>query len=554
MEAIKENILTFQRIYSSSGMSLERIAAKAIIDCVIHSAQRRVAPPIFTFGAVGLQNSFPACPSTSSCSKQAFLTVNDSTNGMMEWRETKRASSGSIRGLKEDVGAGRSTSTISMDSQGYSTDCSDFPRTEMQRHRVLFQVGEDQGSMSMETLREVDNEELRIVAKKLVMKILHMACKEVESLCRRSSIEYLIASTKRMKIEESPSPPPVLFNIAEEEQDGTDLKMPNPFSDLRPSSSERSPTPEHLLLRRLGKKRGRSGSHEVSGLREFVETSRRSKVVRKIMNFKDRLLGGGGTQQQQSGVSAKSPTKSNDDSSSQSGDEGSSFFSSLVSNLSRMTIGEPPTESDTESETTPNMDESFTILSAVTVSEDPLAGLRDESNQNCNGSKQFPFPFQEHTVFTRNPYQQSNHLGTSPPFPAANSNHNTPTSPFAIQVNPTPKDIHSPVIPNMDLFVIVHSQPALGECQKFLCDNTNEVNLMYHCWMYPNVPFDPSMSITGKLEMGVFEPSFVQPVHLDLQDAGIAFYFLDERCKSIAHYNNYVCACTCCTCLPFCIL
>lgn len=520
-------------------MSLERIAAKAVIDCVIHSARRRVAPPIFTFGALGVQNGLASCPSTSTCSKQAFLSVSSSTNVMMEWRETKRASSGSIRGLKEDVGVGRSTSTISMDSQGYSTDYSNFPRTETQRHRVLFQVGEDQGSTSTEMLEEVDEEELRIVAKKLVMKILHMACKEVESLCRRSSIEYLIASTKRMKIEESPSPPPVLFNIAEEDQDGTDLddKIPSPFSDLRPTSSERSPTPEHLLLRRLGKKRGRSGSHEVSGLREFVETSRRSKVVRKIINFKDRLMGGSPAQQQQpSGSDVKSPTKSNDDSSSQSGDEGISFFSSLVSNLSRMTIGETPTESDTESEVTPNMDESFTILNAVTVSEDPLAGLRDESNPNCNSSKGFPFPFQDHTVFTCNHHQRSNHLGASHLFPTANnSTHNTPIRPLATQsstqVNHTPRDVHNPVIPDMDLFVIVHSQPALGECQKFLCNNTNEVNLMYHCWMYPNVPFDPGMSITGKLKMGIFEPSLVEPVHLDLQDAGIAFYYLDERCE-----------------------
>jgi len=31
------------------------------------------------------------------------------------------------------------------------------------------------------------------------------------------------------------------------------------------------------------------------------------------------------------------------------------------------------------------------------------------------------------------------------------------------------------------------------------------------------------------LEMGVFQPLGVQPVHLDLQDAGVTFYFLDPR-------------------------
>ena len=526
-------------------MSPERIVAKALVDCVIHSAKKRVAPPIFTFGA-SPQNDFSPSPS-SRAGKRGLLGVgSSSTDGMMEWRETKRVSSGSIRGLKESLGAFQSANGISMDSEGYvsaSTDCSDYTRTETQRSKALFHVGEDCTSVSMDTPEEVE-EEMRIVAKKLVMKILHMACKEVESLYRRSSIEYLVANTKRMKIEESPSPPPILFNIVEEEQDGTDFsdgKTRNPFSELRPSSSERSPTPEHLHLRRLGKKRGRSGSHEVSGLREFVETSRRSKVVRKIISLKERFMGG--SVQKQSGVGVKSPTKSNDDSSSQSGDEGAGF-SSLVSNLSRMTIGEPPAESDAESEAASNIDESFTILSAVTVSEDPLAGLGEESH--ASGSSYQAFPFQEPSAFTCNP-QRSNHLGTTTPFPSTSSTHNTPTSPLALQsnsasplVNHTPNSVQSPAVSDMDVFVIIHSRPTLGECQKFLCNNTNEVNLMYHCWMYPNVPFDPGMSITGKLEMGIFEPSFVEPVHLDLQDAGISFYYLDERYKILYTHTWFV--------------
>ena len=50
-------------------------------------------------------------------------------------------------------------------------------------------------------------EELQMVAKKLVKKVLHLACKKWESMNRRSSIDYLIASTKRLKIA---SPPPPL--------------------------------------------------------------------------------------------------------------------------------------------------------------------------------------------------------------------------------------------------------------------------------------------------------------------------------------------------------
>ena len=527
---LRDNILTFQRVYSGSGMSHERIIAKALVDYVLHSSQKRLVPPIFTFGAD------PHAGSSLLNTKRAFLSVNNSTDGVMEWRETKRNSSGSIRGLKEGATC-KSASGVSMDSEGYgsaSTDYSDFPRTE--RRKVSFHVGGEPAAMSMDIQEEVDEEELRIVAKKLVMKILHMACKEVESLNRRSSIEYLIASTKRIKIEESPSPPPVLFNIAEE-QDGVDPSngnIPNPFSELRSGPAERSPTPEHLRLRRLGKKRGRSGSHEVSALREFIETSRRSKVVRKIINFKERIMGGF-QQPTSAGGSVKSPTKSNDDSSSQSGDEGTSF-TSLISNMSRMSIGPPQQhESDTESEATSINDESFTILSAVTVSEDPLAGLRDDTTGNT--SKRFPFQ-----DVHASSHQRSNHvgpLGAASPFNVTLA-HNTSPSPLATQSSSTTSPLinsscgtrnhtEDSIVPNMDLFVIVHSRPSLSKCQKFLCSNTNEVNLMYHCWMYPNVPFDLGMSVSGKLEMGVFEPSFVEPVHLDLQDAGIAFYFLDER-------------------------
>lgn len=85
-------------------------------------------------------------------------------------------------------------------------------------------------------------------------------------------------------------------------------------------------------------------------------------------------------------------------------------------------------------------------------------------------------------------------------------------------------------LPNLDYFITVHSHTPPGLCQKFLCSNTNEVNLVYHCWVYPNVPIDPSLSVVEQVEMGVFLPSAgVLPVHQDLQDAGIAFNHLEPR-------------------------
>jgi len=47
--------------------------------------------------------------------------------------------------------------------------------------------------------------------------------------------------------------------------------------------------------------------------------------------------------------------------------------------------------------------------------------------------------------------------------------------------------------------------------------------------MFPDLPYDPQETRSDWLEMGVFQPLGVQPVYLDLQDAGVTFYFLDPR-------------------------
>ena len=72
-----------------------------------------------------------------------------------------------------------------------------------------------------------------------------------------------------------------------------------------------------------------------------------------------------------------------------------------------------------------------------------------------------------------------------------------------------------------------HTHPPPGLCQKF--ENTNEVNLLFHCWLYPNVPCEPAVVCSQHLEMGIFQPRGVAPVHQDLQDAGIAFHHLQPR-------------------------
>jgi len=81
----------------------------------------------------------------------------------------------------------------------------------------------------------------------------------------------------------------------------------------------------------------------------------------------------------------------------------------------------------------------------------------------------------------------------------------------------------------VDFYFIIHTQPVPGLCQKFLCDNMDEINLVFHCWLFQEVPFDPEETFIDQLDMGIFEPQGVQPVHQDLLDSGIEFGAISHR-------------------------
>ena len=95
---------------------------------------------------------------------------------------------------------------------------------------------------------------------------------------------------------------------------------------------------------------------------------------------------------------------------------------------------------------------------------------------------------------------------------------------------PIPLHPESRDIPNVECYVVVHKCPVRSACQKFMCSNTNEINILYHMWLYRDVPVDPELSVTQQVDMGVFQPRNVAPVHLDLQDGGIPFHHLEPRC------------------------
>lgn len=117
-----------------------------------------------------------------------------------------------------------------------------------------------------------------------------------------------------------------------------------------------------------------------------------------------------------------------------------------------------------------------------------------------------------------------------PEYPSDDSK--TPTSSSVIQSS-TPQDFLASAcdeVSNMDLYVILHTKPRPGLCQKFLCANMNEVNLVYHCWLYGDVPMLPSTTVSDEVFMGVFKPSpGVLPVHQNLVDAGVAFDCIKPR-------------------------
>ncbi len=336
------------------------------------------------------------------------------------------------------------SSVVSLESEGFVNASSDLRKVAFADRTGVVYIDEDY------------EEELKIVAKKLVNKALHLAYKTVESLYRRSSIEYLIASTKRMKISHSPSPPPpTVFEDPNADSNG----QPKP---LHLSRNRRSPSPD-TRLRKLGAKRQRSGSHDIAILSDQHRTKKLLVSGKSQVDSDPRHI-----LRVQHGTEPPPVSQ----------------LAKIAFSVSQMSIAE---ESDEESD-----EESYTILEAVQRTP--------EQSELHNPSSAVP-------VY---------HMYPPRPPPAAEQGISS------IVVSPDP-------ILDMDLFVIVHSYPPPSQCQKFLCVNTDEVNLVYHCWLYKDSPFDSNHTLNRKVQMGVFCPQGVEQVHLNLQDAGVPFDFLDER-------------------------
>ena len=383
-----------------------------------------------------------------------------------------------------------------------------------------------------------DMETIRLEAKKIVRKAIRLACKRWESLYHQESVDYLIASAKRLRIQDSPSPTDVLSSGSSIVSIQNPLTRKNKetnhrlgacarsdgslFSPVSSIASQHSPsstsytsslsTEEQLassflsesLLQPLGKKRPRSDSHEASMMRDLNKfrsgLQHRSHMVSSVPELISECNGSDSALSDEvTGTLSQMLERSR--------------LSDVVAGMKNVSIMEVE-EKNKDSEDDPS-EESYIILDAVTkpppqeassLPTTPTYSQLDlEDQRQCTD-----------TISTSFSAALSDKTGSI--FGSMSPGFVSPIS------HP---DSHC--ISDIDYFFILHSHPPPGACQKFTCSNRNEVNLVYHCWMYQDIPFDPTISVTEQVEMGVFEPSGVLPVHLDLHDSGISFCYLDKR-------------------------
>ena len=414
-----------------------------------------------------------------------------------------------------------------------------------------------------------DEEETRKVARKLVHKVIHLAHRRWDDIQQKSSIDYLIASTKRLKISISPSvsppptdrvPEPILVSPSKQNQaqdprlqsrdprlESRDprlasrdprLESQDPIftvdsginiflnDDLSSSTSALYPVGSSFSENDFSsetfsrKRRQRSDSHEMTMQRDLAK-------VRLKLQARKHLSEPAISFQQlsdENSIESEEFPPPNDYNRSLMTHERRSV-SEIIFDMRKLSIMEDHEEEDEPEED--EEDEEYTILEAITK---PLQMIPDELEPNSkNRLINEPKPFTKCLNSTVPEFNTvETHCGLDPiPInnPHSHSDYTFNDSLFSKPlIHP---DSHT--IPNLDYYIIIHTHPPPGLCQKFLCNNTNEINLIYHCWLYRELPFDPSITVSQQVEMGVFDPVGVCPVHLDLMDGGIPFYYMEPR-------------------------
>jgi len=329
-------------------------------------------------------------------------------------------------------------------------------------------------------------DELQSLARRIVLKSIQAACNEISARHQLSgSIECLISSTKRMKIE-SPPPPfvPSLPAVTTKNTKGSsNTDLDTPTKSLSPVP-ERALTPESLRREKQWKKRGRSESHEVSCLLDYdIEHSKyRTTSVREL----DKGVGDHGET-----IREEFDTDEDDN------------LGTIVTNLTKLSLR--------------HHNRSMNIHA-------------DGYSSDCNRSEP-PSNADKHVRFTvYSPLLRDHHVASwhKNLLPSSLSPRHSLAS-METQSSDIRIAFYENSMPEIDFFFMVHTCPPPGLCQKFTCSNYNEINLLFHCWLFKDAPCDPSVTVSAQLEMGVFKPKNVKPVHLDLVDAGVPFNYMEER-------------------------
>ena len=341
-----------------------------------------------------------------------------------------------------------------------------------------------------EDINDLSEEQvLRKIAQKLVRKVLHSACTILEPLNRAVSMEELLSNTKKLKVTVSPCSSPLLpmeecFSLPQssikplsgpKDHLNVDSSITHNLLQVSSFSIGSQATSQLLPLKSLGKKRQRSASHEANMNRDLEKIR---------LGFQTKLQLGNDSLDKEL----------KPDTSATRHPAGHRSIVSMVSDLKKMSIMEIEEEKSDHEED----EEEYTILEAITKIEhfDSSSDIENSTREVCDGIK------------------SSNDKSVS------------------ISLCDVPKPFPSHILPNLenlDYYIVIHSYPPPSECQKFLCSNTDEINLIFHCWLYKDMPYDPSIHVVENLEMGVFQPDGVSPVHLDLVDSGVPFFYLEPR-------------------------
>ena len=377
---------------------------------------------------------------------ELMACVSGSDLELAQLMDCRRMSDMSIRSMSPEFINIHSSSETSVE---YLTSFTDIPMTLVE--------GVEMTGMEMDNTGATDDASIRLQAKKIVMKAIHLACKRWESMNRRSSIEYLVAGAKRIRLGRSP-PPFWGENL---------VQSATPSSTLNLSTVSEREVPDGSYTR--SRKRARANSHETNAMRDFELFQMRFANSRRVSSPSNLL-----SSQVYKGQASILPGSTQTNRVIPS----ASSMSSLLSDMETMTISEHGGAED---------------FAACSMPILPSADLMIDQ--------------------VGSPVHDSDTLHMHRP----------------VSVDYGQSLANWDCVPDMDFFVVVHSYLPPSVCQKFLCSNTNEVNLVYHCWLFRDMPYDIKISNTCPLEMGVFEPVGVGPVHQDLQDAGVAFHYLEPR-------------------------